>query len=324
MAGAKRRSHTGVIERLRAEPQAFQLLQAARLLEAAGEGPVRFSGAVDEAFASSDLKSLRRERDGGQVIETGALTFFGPHGPLPQPLADAVAAQVRAGDEGARAFFDIFVNRLVRLMLDALRLERPADWPGPDMSPDGQALRALCGRLSPGRASAVDRTLAAAAGLVHQQPRSLHAAERAISAHFAAPVRARAFVGGWTPLRAADRTRLSAVRGGRLGRGATLGGAAWIEDAGFRLDVGPVGAPLLHDLLPGGRGAGALGALVDATLPREADVTCRLIVRADAAPRAVLGAKGGARLGWTSWVATRPLAADGAVDVRLSRMRDAR
>lgn len=320
MAGAKRRSQSGLIDRLRAAPQAFQLLQAARLLEDEGEEPVRFSGAVGEAFEPSDLKTLRRAPDGAHVIETGALTFFGPHGPLPQPVADAVAAQVRAGDESTRAFFDIFVNRLVRLMLDALRLERPADWPAPDRSPEAQALRALCGRLSPRGADAVDRTLMAIAGLAHQQPQSLHAAERALSAHFAAPVRARAFVGGWTPLPSAGRTTLSASRGGRLGRGATLGGAAWIADAGFRLDIGPIGAPMLHDLLPGGRGAGALGALVDATLPREADVTCRLIVRADETPRAMLGAAAGARLGWTSWIATRPMAADGAVDIRLERM----
>ncbi len=330
MAGDGWRSPRGLIEQLSRGPQRFELLAAVALLEADGRR-VRFRAPLRPVFPSGDVAAVRSEAPGEAVIETAAISLFGPNGPLPEPLAEALGECERQGGEGAapRAFVEIFGDRLARLLVDALRLERPAAARAlPEQNPQADVLLALAGRAydRPGR-SAIDRSLAGAAGLLDQRPQSLHACERLLAAHFGVPVAVTGLRGGWTALSEPTRARLGArpgaagaAGGTRLGSGAAIGGRVWLQEVG--IEIGPVSAELFSALLPGGTAHPRLRALVAAGLPPELDATCRLIVAAAEAPAARLGLR--ARLGWSTWLGGRPGApdgtrADGVAEIRLDR-----
>ncbi len=302
---------------LRSAPGRFDLLAAVRTLEASGAARVRFRAPLAPVFAAGDVE---RVADGpsGPVIETAAVSLFGPNGPLPASLAEAVARRGRRGEAGAAAFFDLFGDRLTRAFVDLLRLEWPSGAAAAlDQTPQATVLRALAGRAAPAKGPAdLDRALLATAGLQHQRPRSLHAAAAMLAAALGTPVGVRGLVGGWTPLAATDRARLSTSPGGtRLGGGAALGSAVWLQEAGVAIDLGPMPADRFRALLPGGADHALLGGLAAHLLPPEADIDCRLSLAARSVPVATLGRT--TRLGWSSWLA----ASAGAGAERTARFR---
>ncbi len=331
MAADGWRSPRSLIDQLARAPQRFELLAAVALLEAEGRR-VRFRAPLRPVFPTGDVAAVRSDGPGEAVLETAAISLFGPNGPLPEPIAEALGERERQGGEGAapRAFMEIFGDRLARLLVDALRLERPAAARAlPEESPQADVLLALAGRAPdrPGR-SATDRSLSAAAGILNQRPQSLHACERLLAAHFGVPVAVTGLRGGWTALSGATRARLGSQSGGaggtRLGAGAAIGGRVWLQEVG--IEIGPVGAELFTALLPGGAAHARLRALVAAALPPELDATCRLVVAAAEAPAARLGP--GARLGWTTWLGGRcggpegaggAAGTDGVAEIRLDR-----
>lgn len=290
---------------LRATPRRFDLLAAVRALEAASPARVHFRAPLAPVFAAGDVEAINDGPE-GPVIESSAVSLFGPNGPLPASLADAVARQGRRGEHGPRAFFDLFGDRLTRAFVDLLRLE----WPSgavvaPERTPQATVLRALVGRAAPvDGVAGLDQALLATAGLQHQRPRSLHAAAAMLAAALRTPARVRGLVGGWTPLAVSDRARLSTGPGGtRLGLGAALGSAVWLQEAGVVIDIGPLPADRFHALLPGGADHALLGSLATHLLPPEADIDCRLGLAATSQPAATLDRT--TRLGWSSWLAAR-------------------
>ena len=321
MAAALGRDGARLSAALRAAPGRFDLLAAVRALEAAGAGRVRFRAPLAPVFAAGDVEAVADGPE-GPVIETAAVALFGPNGPLPAGLAEAVARRARRGETGAAAFFDLFGDRLTRAFVDLLRVEWPSGAAAlPDRTPQATVLRALAGRIAPADGPAgFDRALLATAGLQHQRPRSLHAAAAMFAAALGTHARVRGLVGGWTPLAATDRARLSTSPGGtRLGGGAALGRAVWLQEAGVAIELGPMPACRFQALLPGGADHALLAALATHLLPPEADIDCRLSLAAASAPLATLGKA--TRLGWSSWLASR--AGEGADQAARFRLRGA-
>lgn len=314
MAADGRRRGASLIAALRAAPRRFHLLAAVRALEAVGATRVRFRAPLTPAFPPGDVEAVVERPGEDPVIETAAITLFGPGGPLPDPLAEAVRDRARASDAGPRAFFDLFGDRLARAFVDLLRLERPAAAATPpERTPQAQALRALAGRADIATdAPGFDRALLAAAGLLHERPLGLHAAGRVLALVLGVPARVQGLAGGWTALAEGDRTRLSARGGARLGA-AALGSRVWLQEGRVILHLGPMSAQAFGDLLPGGPRHALLRTLAAHVAPPEADIDCRLTVTAAERPGAALGS---ARLGWSGWLAGCP-AADGAATIRL-------
>jgi type VI secretion system protein ImpH len=284
-------------------PRRFDLLAAVRTLEAAGTTRVHFRAPLAPVFAPCDVEAIA-DGPGGPVIESAAVSLFGPNGPLPASLAEAVDRSCRRGEHGPRAFLDLFGDRLTRAFVDLLRLE----WPSgaavpPARSAQAIALRALAGRAEPAAGPAgFNEALLAHAGLLHQRPRSLHAAAAILAAVFDTKAAVRGLVGGWTTLEPNDQARLSAAPGGtRLGHGAALGRKVWLKESGVTIELGPMAAQRFHALSPGGADHGRLGALATHLLPPEAAIDCRLTLTAAAVPAATLGRV--TRLGWSSWLA---------------------
>ncbi|MBK1667149.1 hypothetical protein CKO28_03705 [Rhodovibrio sodomensis] len=223
----------------------------------------------------------------------------------------------------------------------------------------GLATGGLDRRLTDGRHRVPDRALLKYAGLINRQPRSQAGLAALLSDYLDAPVRVRPLIGRWQRLPADVHTRLGARLGQNavLGRSAVLGRRTWEQDGKLAVDLGPLPPGRLAPFLPGGAGFGELQLLAGFYLDRRAQVDVTLVPGADAAlprdrqvrpraqafpapnvppptlraltdthvlaaPQARVSRRDGARLGWTSYLKTRPVAGPQA-PVRLSVYSDA-
>ncbi|MBP2233049.1 type VI secretion system protein ImpH [Azospirillum agricola] len=355
-----------MIEQLAAEAHRFDALQAIGLIErmlpdarSVGEGAdsrheaVRFRSSLATAFPASDLAAATPPGPGEPRWEllVNFLGLAGGFGPLPAPFTEAIVQRVRAGDTATRDFLDILNHRLVSLLYRARRLHRPALNRGtPDQGPMAQHLYSLIGLGTPGlrgRMAVPDRVLLDHAGVLAQQPRTLHGLERLLGDHFGVPVRAVPLQGRWLALDDTQVTRLGRLNSA-LGDGTVLGRRVWDQQAAVTLELGPLGLEAFRAFLPGGHAARALRDLARFYLGPGTDVSLRLRLAPERVPasrlvganrlhlhsprvlaerpRAAgvrLGAEDGRlltragpnapRLGWTSWLVTRRRTTEGIV-----------
>jgi type VI secretion system protein ImpH len=287
----------------------------------------------------------------------------GGFGPLPPPFTEAIVQQIRAGDLATRDFLDIFNHRLVSLLYRARRLHQPALHRGsPDQGPLANPLYSLIGLGTGGlrgRMAVPDRALLHHAGELARAPRTLHGLERILADHFGIQVRALPLQGRWLKLDETQTTRLGARlgRNARLGDGAVLGARVWDQQAAVTLELGPLDLPDFRSFLPDGHAAAALRDLAGFAIGSCADIDIRLRLKAKDVPatrllganrpylRSARGLAGQSRaagvrldgtarlltraapdaprLGWTSWLITRPPAGDGVVMVPANGARPA-
>lgn len=326
-------------------PHRFEFLAAMRLLEAmlperrsVGEGDdpraegVRFDTRPRLDFQPGDLAAIAAPRRVGEPFAVSA-NFFGlaqTNGPLPYSFAEELIDRAFRHDHAGGAFLDIFHHRLLSIFFRARKKYRPAlTHRPPDLGRVGRTLKALVGIGTRGldnRLAIPDRSLAELAGLFLGSRRSQVGLEQAVRHHFGMPAEVIPFRGGFRQLEMHQRTLLgsrnSVLRGpGDPGSdGAVLGDRVHIADAGFELRLGPLDDAGLERLLPGSRRYAALSDLVQFYTDRRYDVTLRPLLAAGAARRSRLSSRAGApgepspageegrpaRLGWNSWLLTRP------------------
>lgn len=310
-----RGAHT-LSELLRKEPQRFEALQAVRLLEAmAGRpGAVRYRGSLGSAFPASEIDRLELPGAAGASAELTAnfLPLAGAFGPLPRPLAEAVAIAARRKDMAARDFLDLFNHRLIGLLIQLRRRTRPAaEATAPEATRLAAWLFALLGLGTPGlhrseRLEGLDRGLPFLAGVLARRPLGLHAVERLIAHHFAVPVRVAPFRGRWLPLDEDQTTVLGRAGQNReLGNGTLLGRRVWDQAAGVSVTVGPLPRSRLARFLPGAVDWSRLCILLAFALDRVFAIELVLLPAADPANATRLG-RGDHRLGWTAWLGSSP------------------
>jgi type VI secretion system protein ImpH len=316
------------------EANGFEFYQAVRLLEdlharsapASGGEAVRFQARVGLDFPPSDVAQVEAPaRPGAPARMTvSVLGLAGVSGPLPRPFAELLVERTFRKDGALRAFLDLFHHRLVSLLYRVRSKHRLALSPRrPDRAMLARPLFALMGLGTPGtrgrmrRERVRDPALLAFAGLISQKPRTMAGLRCLLGQYFRVPVEGAGFQGRWLHVEPEDRTHLGFTgRNQRLGRDAVLGKRVWDQQAGIALTVGPLPLARFLDLLPIGASHRPFRELTRFYVGHEPDVSVRLVLRAAEVPAARLGdadGRGGARLGWTSWVRTRPAAADGVV-----------
>lgn len=331
-------------ELLRA-PHKFEFLAAMRLLEAMtpqrrsvaeGDDPraegVRFNTRPHLDFQPGDLNAIVTPRGAGDPFEVAA-NFFGlaqANGPLPYSFAEELIDRAFRHDHAGGAFLDLFHHRLISIFFRARKKYRPAlTHRPPDLGRVGSTLKALAGLGTRGlenRLAIPDRSLAELSGLLLGTRRTQVGLEQAVKHHFGLEAEVLPFRGAFKKLEGHQATRLgtqnSVLRGpGDPGSdGAMLGDRVFIADAGFELRLGPVDDEGLERLLPGSRRYAALADLVHFYTDKRYDVALRPLVAAGAPRRTRLASHGGApgapsapadesrpaRLGWNSWLLTRP------------------
>lgn len=346
MAGHGWGTSGSVARLLFAEGWRFELHQAVRLLERmareavpVGEGTepereaVRFSSRVGFDFPASEVHEVALPAVSGEParMTVNVLGLAGALGPLPAPFSELLLERLAAKDPAFRDFLDIFNHRLVSLLHRARKRVRPGlSWDRPDGEGFSRAAFALMGlgtEGARGRMEVEDRALPQYAGLLARRGRSAVALELILADYFGVGVRCRQFAGRWLVLDKEQRTAIGRPLGsaGRhnalsgLGSGAVLGARVWDQSAGFELTVGPLALGQFLDFLPIGRGFRSLVQLVRFAAGDGLDFTVRLALDAPQVPPCRLGC--GPRLGWSSWLTTRPRAAHDSQVVLSSRSR---
>lgn len=340
MQTTQRRIDPGLIEQLLDTPWRFEFFQAVRVLEHCFErtardagalaAEIRFSNSVKLGFAPSQLESVTALRapdaepgDGTRLdrveITPSFIGLLGGLGALPASYTEHVIEHERdRRNPVPRAFFDLFTQRAVAQFYLAWRKHKPAFLYEMDRRQHflPQVL-ALCGLGHPGLRDRLaddpgaidDEALAYFAALLRQRPVSAVAVQRVLASYFRVPVRLEQFVGKWYPVPAAQRSALGRANTG-LGADTVLGERVWQSDLRVRILIGPLARARFEAFLPGSAQAAALGKLLALLSGAQVEYEVRLILRALDVLPCQLGAQSRPRLGFNSFLCSRPALAD--------------
>lgn len=320
MASPHGRTAPALAEELEREPFAFEFFQAVRLLRMwrgrVDGDAVRFATPISLEFPASELQSYEPatapDQPARMVVNFMGLT--GPSGVLPSHYtASLIERRIRHRDVSAQRFLDLFNHRLISLFYRAwekhhfyVAHERhePAGFQQYLLDLVGLGTASLRGRNAAGVA---DATVCHLAGQIGRRPRSATAIAAVVGEAFAVPARVLSFHGRWLRLGEAHRTRLGG-RNSSVGEGL-IGDRVWDVQSSCRLRLGPLDLARFGDFLPGGAAHTPLARLVRFLVGLALEVELQLVLRRDEVPALRLGS-GGARLGWTTWLTSRPLTHD--------------
>lgn len=335
MAGPQRRTAPAVAERLRQEPQRFELFQAVRLLERLalarggepvggdalpGQEAVRLRVPPGRAFPPSAVAGLDTGKtDAPPQLAATCLGLTGPNGTLPAHYATLLLRRQRLKDFALRDFLDLFHHRALSLLQRAWAKYRPAiAWEqarlrGQSDDPLSTCLHALVGLGTAGlsgRLAAGDEVVLFYGGHFAHRPRNAVALQLLLAEWLELPVAVAQFQGRWLYLEEAERTRLG-TQFARLGVDAVAGERVWEVQSSFRLRLGPLDYRQFRRLLPDGAALPALCQLTRLYCGAEFAFEVQLLLRAAQVPQCRLGWD--ARLGWNTWLGRREREADEAV-----------
>jgi type VI secretion system protein ImpH len=279
---------------------------------------VRLGQDPDLAFAPAPLASFETNGAAPPRLQVRLFGLFGPNGPLPIHITEYARERLRsAGDPTLCRFLDVFHHRFLALFYRAWAQAQPhVNHDRPETDRFAVYIGAFVGMASR-RARHRDRVPDLAkffhVGALIRQVRNAEGLRHILEHFFRVPVAIEEHVGHWLPLERAERTRLSSGQA-LLGAGAVLGRQVWDRQHKFRIHLGPLTLAEYESFLPGGAPLRKLVDWVRMYLCFELDWDVRLRLRRSDVPRLSLGA--GQRLGWTTWLGTRP-SPDDADDLRL-------
>jgi type VI secretion system protein ImpH len=185
-------------------------------------------------------------------------------------------------------------------------------------SPFESALRAVIGLEGIGlqeRLPFDGLQLLSRAGLLGMRPAPASAIECLIESCFGVRARVEQFLPSWYSVEESDRTRLGLVNS-TLGADVNLGSEVCLSQSRFRIRLGPMDLDLYRALLPDRPAFTTLNSLVRLASGPDFDFDFSLILRGSAVPSLRLGGspddaeEPACRLGWSSWLKTRPFEHD--------------
>ena len=319
-----------------------------------GLSRLHFRNSLSLSFAASEIESLRMHRrpaaprragidpsDVEQVDITPAfMGLLGVNGTLPLFYTEQLAQrEFHQKEHAARAFMDVFSHRAVALFYQAWRKHRlpiqyetdPRDRFLPlVLAIAGLGQKGLRDRLSSGPGQVPDEALAYHAGALQQRALSASQLRQLLSHHLDVPVQVEQFVGRWYRLPESARLLLGvagtsqgpmaagALGLGVLGRSAMLGERVWQRDLRLRLVLGPLNHAKFRRFLPGGPGTRALRQLLTTLSGLSLEYEINVCLRREEVRGVTLASSrppGVGRLGWDTFLQTRPASHDRA-DVR--------
>lgn len=295
------------LDLLRREPTRFDLDQAAMIALRAAALP---SGEPEELRLRT---ATRLAMPGGAVLaakpQEGELTLgtfglTGPGGVLPRHHSATVAAEQRKRSLALHAFLDMLGRRSAGLHVKAGAKYRPTR----NAEPTERVLSAAIGMATPhldGRMRVPKETLLYHAGNLAARSRSAERLRAMLEAETGRRVEIEEFAGGFIRLPESEQTRLprgrDAVQHAALGVSAAAGSQVWDPQARLIIRFGPLDRAAFDSLLPGTPAWLRVTQLARLFVGPDTSFAVNLVLRADDVPAA--GLAGGARLGWTSWMA---------------------
>lgn len=337
MRTPQRRIDPGLIEQTLAEPERFEFFQLVRLYElvfrqnrggcdgVVGER-IRFRNSLRLGFAPSQVDAMRaayRQDAVGQ--ETGELEqveitpsfigMLGINGALPIHYTEQVIVRERfQKDVAGRAFLDLFTNRAVGHFYSAWKKYRlPIQYETDRrnrflpviLALGGLGFDALRERMNTAPGAVDDESLAFMTGLLRQRPVSAEALEKVLGNYFRESVQVEQFVGRWYVIPPQQRSLLG---GGNavLGSNALAGERVWQRNLRIRIHIGPLAHARYLAFLPQGDVAAALEKILTLATGGQFEYEIRPILRAADVRPLALGVGRGGRLGYDTFLLTRP------------------
>lgn len=247
--------------------------------------------------------------------------LFGPNGALPLHLTEYALSRWRHHkDPVLIEFADLFHDRMVAFFFRAwaeARMEVDFDR-GLAESRFATYIGSLCGLGSPsvyGRDSIGELAKLHYVGHLARQVRNAEGLRDLLQDYFQVPVEVLTFQGRWLELPMSSRCRLGGPPGSReLGQTTLLGSRVWDCQLTIRIRIGPLGLSDVARFLPGGKSFQRLRdwLRIYCTQPFFWDVQM-VVLKEQVKPIQLGGAEPGVasgcggRLGWTTWLTTRPL-----------------
>ena len=328
MASTGGQTTDSLIEQLGANPYRFDFFQAVRLLQsrfaerprigsslAPVQDPVRFAQSPSLAFPASTLERLQTDTPGG--VPRLFVNFFGlmgPNGPLPIHVTEYARDRERHhADRTIASFLNVFNHRLLSFLFrawaasqKAVDLDRPKEqcYPVYVGSLFGIGLESL-----QERDAVPDWAKLYFAGRLACQTRNAEGLEAILQEFFEIPTEVQSFRGRWMDLPPDSLCKLGdAPETGSLGLTTIVGSHVWDCQLNFRLKFGPMSLADYERMLPCGAAFQRLKYWVLNYCGEHFFWDAQLVLRAGDGPQVFLGQSG--RLGWTTWLKTRPLAHD--------------
>lgn len=307
-----------LIERLRAQPQGFDLFQAISLLERSEPGrasvgtslgvdeALRLAAHVDLGFTPSDIESVTDSQRPGPplTLSSSVMTLAGAQGPLPLPFTELLIERRRLRDRAGLDFLDIVNQRLLAFLYRSRRKHHVALARDTESAPALRALDALSGlgRAEGARAPSGQQGWLRHAGLQGAAPRSMAALLALVRDRLGIRFQGRQFVGAWHGLEPSERAVLGTAGRSALGGAAGLGARGWDQEAGIELSTPALTLAQYAALLPGGRHHALLAWLVARHQQRETRVVLQPVI--ESPPPTCLSASAPLppRLGLSAWL----------------------
>ncbi|MBS1794062.1 MAG: type VI secretion system baseplate subunit TssG [Acidobacteria bacterium] len=319
-------------QKLLDEPYRFEFFQAVRLLEKIfperkpvgrealpHEEIVRFRSRMTLDFPASEIHELRQSFD--ELTDREKLEMFvnfmgmvGVSGVMPVHYTELIMERARYRDTAMWLFLDIFTHRSVSMFFRAwekyrfpIGYERGHD----DFTAFLFDIAGLGTKGLRGRMALEDESLLPYGGLIAQKPHSAVALGNILGDYFRIPARILQFFGQWLELDSASITRLGRANSG-LGTTAIIGTRVWEQQSKFRILLGPLNFNQFQAFLPNGTAYRPLKSIVRFMNGLEFDFDVQLVLQAKQVPSTILTTRAKRRpmLGWTSYLKTKPFAAD--------------
>lgn len=328
MAGTDGQTTDPLIAKLVEQPFAFDFYAAVRLLQsrfpeqprfgyswALAQDPIRFAQSPALDFAPATLEAVKqRAPDRARVLYSRHFGLFGPNGPLPLCLTEYAYERIRHhGDPTFAEFCNIFHHRLLsfffRAWADARKtvdFDRPNDqhWSVFVGSVAGLGLESLRDREA-----IPDHAKLYFAGRLVLQTRNAEGLEAIIQDFFGVTTQLLTFVGKWMNLPKASICKIGASREtGLLGSTTILGDRIWTCQMHFRLRLGPMKFAEFERLLPNSPSFRRLCDWVRQYTGEQFSWDAQLVLAKEEVPVIQIGKAG--RLGWTTWLKTKPFEHD--------------
>jgi type VI secretion system protein ImpH len=303
---------------------------------------IRFRQIPHLHFAPSSIGRTEHRHDDNtnQSVEEIMVYFMGllgVNGPLPAIISDVILAKAKGvphpdmedlhsgesafrSDAGPAAFIDLFNHRFISLFYRAaVSSNKAVDFDRPIESRFHTFIGSFIGlgnATTQNRMHIPDTAALYFAG--HYACHTKHAEGlcQMIADYTGAHVAIDENVGHWVPVPSENQTLLGVNRSaGDLGRSAMLGSRYWDRTMKFCLKIGPLTLAQFQDYPPDSDLVDAIRSIMLLYCGREFHCELNPVLQKAEVPMCVLGRD--SRLGFTSWLTSKPAACD-ASDYKIS------
>jgi type VI secretion system protein ImpH len=306
------------------DPVGLSFYQVARRVECAmphkprighstrsADDPIQFCQEPSLSFAPATLQRyVRPQKAAKPRLMVNFLGLLGPQGPMPLHVTDYIHDRELNHDDPTLArFFDIFNHRMICLFYRAWATNRQTvshDRPHEDRFSAyiGSLLGVGTGSFS-NRDAVPDVAKLHFSGHLACQTRHAEGLRTILENYFGIETAVNEFIGQWITLPDAYKCKLGgSPDNAMIGVNAVVGSRVWDCQQKFRILMGPMKLTDYERMLPGSESFAQLKAWVRNYVGDGLDWDLQLILRAAEVPAVRLGEAG--RLGWTTWIKSRP------------------